>query len=136
MCIYKKMVVLALVFILPGIANGASLNGTDPCICAVTKIIECLPGGDCLEITPEQALIPVFIKVNFKEKKLSSLDKNDPKSSKIGNVTIANGQIMLQGSEENRAWSMVVDQSNGKISASVSGKSHGFILFGKCTPMP
>lgn len=95
-----------------------------------------MDGADCLERIPEQAQIIVFIKVKFKEKEIASLDKNNPKSSKISQVTIGDGKILLHGFNDNRVWSMIMDQGDGKISASVSGRSHGFILFGECTPMP
>jgi hypothetical protein len=38
----------------------------------------------------------------------------------------------MQGSENGRGFTMVVDEQSGKFSATISEDSFGFILFGAC----
>jgi hypothetical protein len=52
----------------------------------------------------------------------------------IKNVELVDGNIVLQGVEGSRAWSMVIAKETGKISATVSDNQVGFVVFGACIP--
>ena len=43
-----------------------------------------------------------------------------------------NGQLGLDGSEEGRAWSMVIQEDTGTMSAAVAGNQVGFVVLGAC----
>ena len=45
------------------------------------------------------------------------------------------GNIILQGVENGRGWSIVISEETGKMSATVAGDEIGFIVFGACTPL-
>ena len=126
---------IATVFVLPQFVYAGSIDGSSPCLCAITRVIECDSQGECAEIQPEAVNIPTFIKIDFKDKTLGSLNSNGSKTTAIKNFEQADEHLVLQGAENKRAWSMMVTGETGKMSASVSGEGYGFLLFGSCTPL-
>ncbi len=60
----------------------------------------------------------------------------DSKTTSIKTFEQTDGQLILQGAENQRVWSMLITKENGKMSASVSGSDYGFLLFGACTVLP
>ncbi|WP_300455669.1 hypothetical protein [Desulfobacula sp.] len=133
---YLIIVFLAAAFVFPCVACAGAIDGSSPCLCAITKIIECDSQGDCQEILPEAVNLPTFIEVDVKEKVLREFNTPDSKTSAIKRVEMADSQLILQGAENQRVWSMMVTSETGKMSASVSGEDYGFLLFGACTVLP
>jgi hypothetical protein len=81
----------------------------------------------------EEINIPRWITVDFKKKKLSGTDSDgEDETTAIENVQTANGNTILQGAEGGRAWSMVIDQTTGDMTAAIAGDETGFVLFGVC----
>ncbi|MCK5795146.1 MAG: hypothetical protein KAH12_10585 [Anaerolineales bacterium] len=132
---YLIIVFLAVAFVFPCFACADAIDGSTPCLCAITKIIECDSQGDCEETLPEAVNLPTFIKVDFKEKVLKGFNTPDLKTTAIKRVEMADRQLILQGAENQRVWSMTVTSETGKMSASVSGEAYGFLLFGACTAL-
>lgn len=130
-------ILTSIFLILPGFASPAlaasPVDGSSNCLCAIMEVVECNLKGECSEVTPEEINVPSFIKIDFKKKSLGSLDETDPKVTEIKAFEKDDVHLILQGSENQRAWSMMVEIETGKMSASVSTDDYGFLLFGKCT---
>jgi hypothetical protein len=60
------------------------------------------------------------------------------RSSVIDNLKRANGQIVMQGIDNGRAYSFVVDEKSGELSAAVAINEAGCNItgFGWCTALP
>jgi len=102
-------------------------------LCSVTNVIECRAGMDCLESSAEEIKIPQFIKVDLDEKKMSDAKaKDSTKSTSIKSMVRQEGDIILQGSEVGRGWSVIISEQTGKFSATISEDDFGFIIFGSC----
>ena len=43
------------------------------------------------------------------------------------------GKLILQGVQNGKAWSMVINEQNGKVTMSASDEQAGFVVFGACT---
>lgn len=114
----------------------SSSKGTSSFLCAVTRVLECLPQGKCIDVLPEQAGIPAFVKVDLKNKQIADIGNKNPRTSKIDHVADENDHVIIHGIEDKRAWSMRLDKMNGKISASVNDTDHVFVLFGNFIPWP
>lgn len=80
--------------------------------------------------------IPTFIILDLKTKSLRGIISNHAKATPIKRVEMTDSYLILQGDENNRVWSMMVNRDTGKLSASVSGEQYGFLLFGSCTLLP
>lgn len=133
---YLMMALFTAMLVSPLFAHADPIDGASPCLCAVTKIVECDSQGDCQEVTPEVVNIPMFIKVDFKKNILSGFNSTDSRKTAIKAFEQADGHVILQGGENQRAWSMMVTSETGSMSASVSGENYGFLLFGGCTLLP
>ena len=48
-------------------ALAGNFDGSKPMLCALINIVECGSGGNCQQLTAQDAGIPRFLKVNFKE---------------------------------------------------------------------
>ena len=115
-------------------AAAGDFDGSKKLLCAPSDIYECGPASDCQRVTAETANIPRFIRVNVKKKQLSgTVGSGDEVTTGIQNVEKKDGKLTLQGAENARAWSVVIDQETGLMSASASDEITGFILFGGCT---
>ncbi len=114
-------------------AAAGDFDGSKKLICAPSDVFECGPTIDCQRGTPETVNIPRFIRVDVKKKQLSgSVAGGEEITTSIQNVTTKDGKLTLQGAENARAWSLVIDQETGHMSASVSDNVEGFLLFGGC----
>jgi hypothetical protein len=86
-------------------------------------------------VQPEAIDVPRFVGIDFRKKAL--VGKNaagEDRSTPFSNLVERDGKTFLQGAENGRAWSMVIDQATGFMSASISDDRDGILLFGACTP--
>jgi hypothetical protein len=135
----RQAISLALCFCLgmapyPPLA-AAAYDGSVPLLCAVIEVFDCQAGGDCQRGTAESVNLPQFVKVNFAEKTLSTPEQGERKSvTSIIHAESVDGNMILQGVEGGRAWSIIIANETGKFSATVSGQQVGFVVFGACIP--
>ncbi len=114
---------------------AAAYDGSVRLLCAVIEVFDCQADGDCQRGIAESVNLPQFVKVDFAEKTLSTPEPGERKSvTPITHVERVDGNMILQGVEGSRAWSMVIAQQTGKISATVSDHQVGFVVFGACIP--
>jgi hypothetical protein len=121
-------------FVAPlGVSLAGDFDGSKKLRCVPTDATECSGAGECKRVTVEEINIPRWIAVDFKKKKLSGTDSDgEDETTAIENVRVDDGQTILQGAENGRAWSMVIDQMTGDMTAAIAGDETGFVLFGVC----
>lgn len=108
-------------------------DGSAPMLCAVTAISECTADGTCQRSQPQAGNnLPAFIRVDLKAKVLRAEDGSGRKTD-IKGSTFADDQLMLQGFENGKAWSMVIKSDTGRWGGSVVEDDGSFALFGACT---
>lgn len=128
--------------LLAGSSGAAEFDGSQKLMCTSIDVAECMIGPSCASVTPEELNLPQFIQVDFKTKKLSGrVAGGSVESTTIQNIQKVNGRTILQGAERGRGWSIVIDQTSGKMAGSVAGigeddKRLGVVLLGSCTPDP
>jgi len=114
-------------------AAAGKYDGSAPMICAVTAMSECTADGKCERSAPQEGnTLPTFIRVDLGAKTLSTTDGSGRKTEIKGSST-ADGQLMLQGIENGKAWNMVVKSDTGRWGGSVVEDDGSFALFGSCT---
>ena len=129
---YAGLVVALLVAPL-GVSLATDFDGSEKLRCVPTDATECSGAGECKRVMVEEINIPRWITVDFKKKKLSGTDSDDEQeATAIESVRAADGQTILQGAENGRAWSIVIDQMTGDMTAAIAGDETGFVLFGVC----
>jgi len=134
MCKLLKILSIACLIILPYQVSAAEIKDSEPLICSVIKAIDCGLVGACYEGTAESLDLPQFIRVDQKKRMISTTkSSSDKKESQIKNLEKIDGKIFIQGVENGRAWSMIIDETSGKMSATVAEERIGFVIFGACT---
>jgi hypothetical protein len=122
-------------------AGAGDFDGSKPLLCALIDIVECGPGGNCQQLTAEDVGIPRFLKVNFKEKKITATQASgNKKNTTIKNSEHIDGKLILQGAEDGIegvrdgvGWSLAIAEDTGKMVLTASGDDVGFVVFGACT---
>ena len=116
----------------PATAAG-KYDGSAPMLCAVTAINECTADGKCERSAPQQGNnLPTFIRVNVKGRSLNA-DDGSGRKTEIKASSVVDGQLMLQGIENGKAWNMVIGSESGRWGGSVVEDDGSFALFGSCT---
>jgi hypothetical protein len=106
-----------------------SFDGTKTLLCASIEAIDCTPGEPCEKGLPEEMGAPQFTRIDFAKKEIAGpkrttgirqLDKNDE-------------QLTLQGYEVGMGWTIAIDRTTGKMTATLAGGEQAFVIFGVCT---
>ena len=129
-------VVLAVIaYIHPLSARAADFDGSRNLICASIETAGCVAGEKCLQGSAEMIGVPQFVKVNFKSNQIDAKRLNGEKiTAKIITKTRDKGQMILQGVNNNRSWSLVISEKSGKMSLTASGDQVVYVVFGACIP--
>jgi hypothetical protein len=123
---------------LASMASAGDFDGSKALQCVPTDMFECARGVECERATAEELNIPHFIEVDFAKKTVGGTVDGKAQSSAIERLHTEHGRTMLLGVEGGNAWSMLIHQTSGKMSMSVSattkgGHPVGFSILGVCT---
>jgi len=132
---YKKIMMPAAFFICLFVlqAWGSNFDGTQTMICALIDLTQCTTGDACTQVTAESVALPRFIKIETKDKLISgNLADGAVKSVPIERMEQQEGNLILQGMQNGRGWSMTVMEDTGELSLAVSGSKLGFFVSGAC----
>jgi hypothetical protein len=115
-------------------APAGGLDGTSNIVCAVMKIVACLDDGSCLEGQPRDFDLPTFVILDAKDKVIRGTYEGGNKAvSPVKNMEHNGDNLVLQGVENSRGWSIAINTKNGRMSASGVGDSVSFLAQGACT---
>lgn len=115
-------------------AAGGDFDGSKPMLCAPIDIAECALGKGCQRVTAESVGLPQFLRIDFKQRSISGkLVDGTTKSVSIEMKKRQDGNLILQGVQNGRGWSMVIPEDTGKMTLSVAGNNVGFFVSGACT---
>lgn len=124
---------IVLLIIFPGISPALDFDGKKPLICAVVEVIECAPGTECIKGVSENWRFPQFIKIDFKEKLMTGMFQNQKQpTTPIDKVEIQEGLLILHGTQNGRAWNMVISQETGHMTGTIAADEFSFTVFGAC----
>jgi hypothetical protein len=120
--------------LLSSLAAGAPAEGLDgkaALVCDFTEAAQCDGGAVCRDVTLEQIDVPGVIHVDFSAGTLASED--GARTSPIGAVEALDTALVLQGHQNGRGWTLVVDRATGQLSATLAEVEGAFVLTGACT---
>ena len=117
---------------------GAILIGSCPAwseenpvrTCTLSRGYECIPAG-CKEWPVKDFNLPRFIRIDLKNKTITSLDRKIPTNSGIQAVEEIPGMTVLLGVEK-RGWTIALGKDSSSLSLSIAGDEEAFVLFGAC----
>jgi hypothetical protein len=117
---------------LPWSAAAGKYDGAAPLICAAMTVSECVADGRCQRRNAEKVNFPALFKVDVKAMKLWELGADKPRETSIRSLDRANNKMILSGVEGERGWTVLINEANGKMSATAAGDGEGFVIFGQC----
>jgi hypothetical protein len=130
----EALLAVGLLLVSPCFAAGADFDGSRALLCVPTDAVACEGAGDCERTEVEDLNLPRFLTIDFKAKKLTGAvegaENADP--AQIQNVEKLETQTVLQGVQNGRGWSIVIDAATGDLSAAVAGDDISFVVFGVC----
>jgi hypothetical protein len=112
-------------------ARAEGLDGTKPMSCALAEAAECDAAAECSDVAVAEIELPDVVHVDPAAKLLSSPDRQ--RTSPIGAIEVLDAVLVLQGQQDGRGWTMVVERPTGHLSATVTGAEGVFVLSGGCT---
>jgi len=122
-----------------GPARADDLTGVNQFICSAGSVSVCCDDGACATGTAAEVGVPQFMEFDVAQKRVNTTRASGlNRASAIDNLKRANGQIVMQGVDNGRAYSFVVDEKSGELSAAVAINEAGCNLtgFGWCTALP
>lgn len=130
----KRITATGAALLLTGPALAENIEGVDRVVCASGQAQICLETGDCYEVPPFELAVPDFVVIDVKKKTVSTTEASDEnRSSKVTLVESADGLLLLQGIENSRAFSFVIHEATGRMTASISRDGLTVTVFGACT---
>ena len=113
------------------------LRGSDSFLCTSSQATICSMDGECSTQPPWNLNIPQFIEVDLGAMTLATTAASgENRSTPIKNLEREAGLIVLQGVEDERAFSFVIAEEDGMLSVAVARGGVSVAVFGACTPMP
>ncbi len=115
-------------------AAAENVEGVDKMICAAGYAQICLETGECFAATPYELQVPDFILVDTKKRTVSTSKASGlERSTEFTMLQREDGLISLQGVEGGRAFSFVIDEITGRLTAAIARDGLTVTVFGACT---
>lgn len=116
---------------------GDSLGGHDAFLCAVLEVSRCTPEEGCARVALADLNIPDFVEIDLASKLVrTTAASGENRATPILGSVRQEGLIVLQGVEKERAWSFVLDEETGRLTAAVAREELSVNAFASCTPLP
>jgi hypothetical protein len=115
-------------------AHADDVRDKDRILCSSSKVMLCVEDGLCFEISVLDADAPQFLIIDTKKKTVSTTEASgDKRESPVANMSRVDGRIFLQGVENNRAYSILIEEEFGRFSAAIARDGITVSAFGACT---
>lgn len=116
-------------------SRADDLTGQQRFLCTASQVTLCYTDGDCDKGSPWDFDVPQFIEVDLQAKRLSTTKASgQSRTTPIVNMQRDAGQVVLQGYENKRAFSFLIDEKTGWMTVAVARRDVAVTVFGACTP--
>ena len=123
--------IAALVAFAAAALRAEGLDASKPLVCEVVEAAECDGVAACTDVSLEQIDLPALWRIDFAAKQLASED--GARTSPIAALETLDHALVLQGHQNGRGWTLVVERATGHLSASAADAEGAFVLAGSCT---
>jgi len=121
---------------LSGGASAGGFDGTANLVCAAVDVVACTDGPTCMQGQARVFDLPSFMFVDFENKVIRATAESGHKEvSPIRNSEQTKSQMILQGVENHRGWSVAIDRQTGRMTVTSAGPDVSFMIFGSCTAL-
>ena len=116
-----------------GLAIADDVSDSDKLICSASRVTLCFESGDCMDVNAWELDMPQFVLIDLKKKTVSTTKASGEDRSSTVQTSRDETELFLQGVENGRAFSFVIDQATGLLSAAISSDGATISVFGACT---
>ena len=117
-------------------ATADDVTGETEILCSTLRVKECFVDGGCVEGPPETWNIPRFTRIDLEEMTLTTTEASgESRSTPIERVEREGDGIALQGAENGKAFSMLLEADSGTASVAIALEGSVLAGFGYCTPL-
>src|SRR5262245_40686303 len=116
------------------VVAAGKFDGSTPLLCVPVTVSECRAEGQCRRVTADGVNLPEFLEVDIKARKVSS--EKSARTAPITAVDHVNGNVVVQGAQDGRGWTMAIFEETGRMSAAISSSAEGWVVFGDCMLLP
>lgn len=115
-------------------ACAEDLTGVDEFVCAAGQAQICVEADTCYPTTAWELSMPEFVVIETARGTISTTRASGlNRSSRFRTHERADGLIFLQGIEGGRAFSFVIHEASGQMTATVARDGAVVTVFGFCT---
>jgi len=118
--------------------TASALDTSKPFLCASMQVNECIDGGGCEAVLPEEVNAPTFLRVDVGNKVIRVL--KDAPGTKIRSITQIENRLVLQGAEDGNprqpdgtGWTLSIENDTGRFVATAAVLQGAIVIFGACT---
>jgi len=112
------------------------LTGVKRFVCAPAQVNICYEDGSCISAMPWDVDVPRFLEIDLKQKSVATTEASgENRVTPIQSMSEDDDAIYLQGVENGRAFSFVINKSSGFMSVAVAREYLTVTGFGACTPI-
>lgn len=130
----RQIAIAAVTMTLCATAAAENLEGVDEMICAAGQAQICLETGECYAVSPMELDIPEFVLVDTTKRTIRTTKaSNLNRATEFTMFSRTAGLITLQGAEGGRAFSFVIHEATGRLTAAVTRDGLTVTVFGACT---
>ena len=131
-----RIALVASMLLLPAAALADDLTGSDHFLCSAATVTACTEDGVCVNENPASFNIPRFVDVDMQKKRLSTTKASgENRATDVANFQRKDGRIVLQGVQGDRAFSLIIVEDTGVMTASIASDGFSLGVFGACTPI-
>jgi hypothetical protein len=105
-------------------------------LCSSLEMALCTSGSGCIDVLPEDMNVPLFLRIDIKQKKLSATEESGEDRETIATaLQRVDDNLVIQGYENDRAFSMLVHEPTGYATFTSVTDLESSTIFGACTPL-
>ena len=130
----KNLVIVWAGLLASSVAVAENVENVDKMLCAAGDVQICYENGECVPMTAWELSMPEFVVIDTKEKTVSTTKASgENRSTPFSMVERSEGFIYLQGIENERLFSFVIEEFSGSLTVSVVRDGFSVTVFGVCT---
>jgi hypothetical protein len=112
------------------------LTDAEKLLCAGVQATYCDTSGECEIGMPWLWNMPNFIEIHLDDRLMRTTEAaHRPRQTPIRTLERSDGEIYLQGVENGRAFSIVIDELTGVASIAIAADGLTVSVFASCTPL-
>ena len=130
----KRVSLLAAGITMGSLALADSVVGVDEIICAAGQVQICIEQDTCYATSAADLDVPEFVLIDTKKGTISTTKASGlNRSTEFTKSERKDGLIHLQGVEGGRAFSFVIHEDTGRMTAAIARDGLSVTVFGACT---